>query len=221
RVRWVGGRLQAHILLLSRNSVLSCASIAVEARPDHTGVSCFGDEALDRSPRWHRGLTPRERPLYFAGFMTAASGRLASAPVAELVDALDSKSSSARSAGSIPARGTNLRIASHRRSSPSFRNAPLSTDLFLVIPGCAAPPSSFRGAPLASPSSFRGAREREPGIHWAATIAVGWIPGSRQERGAPRNDGGGMCVRIPAARCALVIPGSRGAPRNDEKRDLR
>jgi hypothetical protein len=28
------------------------------------------------------------------------------APVAELVDALDSKSSSARSAGSIPARGT-------------------------------------------------------------------------------------------------------------------
>ena len=29
------------------------------------------------------------------------------APVAELVDALDSKSSSARSAGSIPARGTN------------------------------------------------------------------------------------------------------------------
>lgn len=31
------------------------------------------------------------------------------APVAELVDALDSKSSSARSAGSIPARGTTLR----------------------------------------------------------------------------------------------------------------
>jgi hypothetical protein len=32
---------------------------------------------------------------------------LRNAPVAELVDALDSKSSSARSAGSIPARGTN------------------------------------------------------------------------------------------------------------------
>ena len=31
------------------------------------------------------------------------------APVAELVDALDSKSSSARSAGSIPARGTKLK----------------------------------------------------------------------------------------------------------------
>jgi hypothetical protein len=31
--------------------------------------------------------------------------------VAELVDALDSKSSSARSAGSIPARGTTLRLA--------------------------------------------------------------------------------------------------------------
>jgi len=30
--------------------------------------------------------------------------------VAELVDALDSKSSSARSAGSIPARGTRLKI---------------------------------------------------------------------------------------------------------------
>lgn len=32
------------------------------------------------------------------------------APVAELVDALDSKSSSARSAGSIPARGTIFAI---------------------------------------------------------------------------------------------------------------
>jgi hypothetical protein len=31
------------------------------------------------------------------------------APVAELVDALDSKSSSARSAGSIPARGTKVK----------------------------------------------------------------------------------------------------------------
>ena len=33
------------------------------------------------------------------------------APVAELVDALDSKSSSARSAGSIPARGTKIKIS--------------------------------------------------------------------------------------------------------------
>src|SRR5882757_3937528 len=33
------------------------------------------------------------------------------APVAELVDALDSKSSSARSAGSIPARGTKLKTS--------------------------------------------------------------------------------------------------------------
>jgi hypothetical protein len=33
--------------------------------------------------------------------------------VAELVDALDSKSSSARSAGSIPARGTRLKISTY------------------------------------------------------------------------------------------------------------
>src|SRR5207245_2505782 len=33
------------------------------------------------------------------------------APVAELVDALDSKSSSARSAGSIPARGTRMKTS--------------------------------------------------------------------------------------------------------------
>src|SRR6185437_12458693 len=94
-----------------------------------------------------------------------------------------------------------LRHSGQPLSPSSFRDAPLGVGLSLVIPG---------RAPL-----------REPGIHWAAMIAVGWIPGSRQERGAPRNDGGGMCVRIPAARCALVIPGSRGAPRNDEKRDLR
>jgi hypothetical protein len=35
--------------------------------------------------------------------------------VAELVDALDSKSSSARSAGSIPARGTKAFIPSRNR----------------------------------------------------------------------------------------------------------
>ncbi len=39
------------------------------------------------------------------------------APVAELVDALDSKSSSARSAGSIPARGT---IANRQADRPPF-----------------------------------------------------------------------------------------------------
>ena len=55
------------------------------------------------------GLTGTACPLYSAGFVTSAfrAGRLR-APVAELVDALDSKSSSARSAGSIPARGTIL-----------------------------------------------------------------------------------------------------------------
>jgi hypothetical protein len=52
------------------------------------------------------GLTHRERPLYSAGFAASGLPDLANAPVAELVDALDSKSSSARSAGSIPARGT-------------------------------------------------------------------------------------------------------------------
>src|SRR5207237_10671069 len=39
------------------------------------------------------------------------------APVAELVDALDSKSSSARSAGSIPARGTSRASALIRQRS--------------------------------------------------------------------------------------------------------
>jgi hypothetical protein len=44
--------------------------------------------------------------------------------VAELVDALDSKSSSARSAGSIPARGTKAytgKAAAHHRSNPAAR----------------------------------------------------------------------------------------------------
>jgi hypothetical protein len=51
-------------------------------------------------------LTRDSRPLYSAGFAMPASATPPKAPVAELVDALDSKSSSARSAGSIPARGT-------------------------------------------------------------------------------------------------------------------
>ena len=41
------------------------------------------------------------RPAFYIGPV-----RLARAPMAELVDASDSKSDSARSAGSIPARGT-------------------------------------------------------------------------------------------------------------------
>ena len=78
----------------------------------HTGVSelpYFGKSgwffALGRC-----GLTQGPGPLYSAGFATPTAFKaqgVSSAPVAELVDALDSKSSSARSAGSIPARGTN------------------------------------------------------------------------------------------------------------------
>ena len=49
-----------------------------------------------------------------------------------------------------------------------------------------------------SPSSFRGAREREPGIHWAARIAVGWIPGSRRFASRP-----GM---TPVVRCEFAFP---------------
>src|SRR5689334_7212756 len=63
-------------------------------------------------------------PLYSAGFATGPKARPLArgpkAPVAELVDALDSKSSSARSAGSIPAGGTTalLRRADDRRVAP-------------------------------------------------------------------------------------------------------
>src|SRR5260370_2547936 len=54
-------------------------------------------------------VDPRKRPAIFRRLRDAGlSGKPAKAPVAEQVDALDSKSSSARSAGSIPARGTNL-----------------------------------------------------------------------------------------------------------------
>jgi hypothetical protein len=63
---------------------------------------------------FHSGLTGVGLPLYSAGFARLVSGP-PKAPVAELVDALDSKSSSARSAGSIPARGTIL------RSHPALR----------------------------------------------------------------------------------------------------
>src|ERR1700722_9376865 len=73
-------------------------------------ASYRGTAALSRHPSSQRVDRGRPaalfRPLREAGF-----GR-PKAPVAELVDALDSKSSSARSAGSIPARGTTLRCFS-------------------------------------------------------------------------------------------------------------
>src|SRR6266403_4230298 len=57
-------------------------------------------------------VDPGKRPAIFRRLRDAGlSGKPAKAPVAELVDALDSKSSSARSAGSIPARGTTKRFA--------------------------------------------------------------------------------------------------------------
>jgi Arm domain-containing DNA-binding protein len=64
------------------------------------------------------GLTGSCRPLYSGGFATPAfTVGGPKAPVAELVDALDSKSSSARSAGSIPARGTSRAFAQDYRRS--------------------------------------------------------------------------------------------------------
>ena len=52
-------------------------------------------------------VDPRRPPAIFRPLRrTGPFGPRPKAPVAELVDALDSKSSSARSAGSIPARGT-------------------------------------------------------------------------------------------------------------------
>jgi hypothetical protein len=74
-----------------------------------------------------RGLTGPPRPLYSAGFATSGlAADLRKAPVAELVDALDSKSSSARSAGSIPARGTILPSALIRQRSFSSINMDIS-----------------------------------------------------------------------------------------------
>src|SRR5690349_19309408 len=63
---------------LSRRATITSARVDPEAPP-----------AIFRPASPHRASTQRPK-----------------APVAELVDALDSKSSSARSAGSIPARGT-------------------------------------------------------------------------------------------------------------------
>ena len=47
------------------------------------------------------------------------------------------------------------------------------------------PPSSFRDAPVAFSVVIPGGAQREPGIHWAAMIAVGWIPGSRRFASRP------------------------------------
>ena len=61
-------------------------------------------------------VDPARRPAIFRRLRDAGlSGKPAKAPVAELVDALDSKSSSARSAGSIPARGTRSFSAAIRQ----------------------------------------------------------------------------------------------------------
>src|SRR6202522_1040932 len=71
--------------------------------------------ALSRHPSSQR--VDRRRPAaIFRPLREAGFGR-PKAPVAELVDALDSKSSSARSAGSIPARGTILPSALIRQRS--------------------------------------------------------------------------------------------------------
>ena len=64
----------------------------------------------------HRRLTASGRGLYSARFATPALSGGPLAPVAELVDALDSKSSSARSAGSIPARGTKSSLVEYFQS---------------------------------------------------------------------------------------------------------
>src|ERR1700733_10843041 len=92
----------------------------------------------DRSPRAGQGSyrvtvplasqpfsqrVDRRRPAaIFRRLREAGFGR-PKAPVAELVDALDSKSSSARSAGSIPARGTILLRADALRRIASAKIA--------------------------------------------------------------------------------------------------
>src|SRR5882757_4311604 len=73
-------------------------------------------------------VDPGKRPAIFRRLRDAGlSGKPAKAPVAELVDALDSKSSSARSAGSIPARGTKI-------LSATVRSGPLSSTRFPEMP---------------------------------------------------------------------------------------
>ena len=64
----------------------------------------FPASQVDR--QWPAAIVRRLREAHLIGHPKA--------PVAELVDALDSKSSSARSAGSIPARGTSRAFALDR-----------------------------------------------------------------------------------------------------------
>ena len=69
-------------------------------------------------------VDPRRPPAIFRPLRrTGPFGPRPKAPVAELVDALDSKSSSARSAGSIPARGTTLRPRGLRGEAPQNHEA--------------------------------------------------------------------------------------------------
>jgi hypothetical protein len=71
-------------------------------------LGCFGRQA-GRNGAQSR-VDPQGAPAIFRpASRRRALAHVPNAPVAELVDALDSKSSSARSAGSIPARGTTLR----------------------------------------------------------------------------------------------------------------
>ena len=73
-----------------------------------------------------------------------APGHLSSgvAPVAELVDALDSKSSSARSAGSIPARGTII-ISRDQSENFSATSSITATERLLRPPLGLPAPSRF------------------------------------------------------------------------------
>src|ERR1700716_313377 len=132
RMRRTCAGIKRHVHLLYE-SVLSRAGDAVEAKRHHAGVfysvddvetvhptpagsgcchACsrakpFGQPASALRVKLIRGLTGSHRPLYSAGVATSAFRRAwRKAPVAGLVEALDSKSSYERSAGSIPARGT-------------------------------------------------------------------------------------------------------------------
>src|SRR4029079_12994520 len=86
----VTGILRSTIHAQTGTSVLSRRRGSVEIRHNHIRAGGPAQAARYIPPASpHRASAPRPK-----------------APVAELVDALDSKSSSARSAGSIPARGT-------------------------------------------------------------------------------------------------------------------
>ena len=86
-----GGPHVLGMLLGSAGAGALCGVLFLASRPSIRGIKTIIAAAAGFAP-------PRPK------------GRRPEAPVAELVDALDSKSSSARSAGSIPARGTKLRL---------------------------------------------------------------------------------------------------------------